>query len=286
MAVIIGTSGYDYPEWVGADRFYPPGLKGQRGDWLTYYASIFPLIELNFTYYGEISPGQLEKMLKKTDPSRGIYLLEGSFAPRKDFKFVVKTYSTLTHDVGKNWTSQAEKFKADVAPLSDSGKLMGVLAQFPSRFHLDERALVYVAALADALKPLQLIVEFRHIDWFAAGPKQKLAESGVVVCGVDAPQEAKLPRVLAEELDQTPAAIGPRFKYLRLHGRREGFWWSGDAGSRYEYSYPDELLKQLAQRLLKAQVSNIAVLFNNHRHADATKNAVRLQEILDEMLAS
>ena len=47
MQVWIGTSGYSYPDWVGS--FYPAGTRPQR--MLSHYCRVFPLVELNFTYY-------------------------------------------------------------------------------------------------------------------------------------------------------------------------------------------------------------------------------------------
>ncbi|MDY3721265.1 MAG: DUF72 domain-containing protein [Treponema sp.] len=40
--LLIGTSGYDYPEWKGV--FYPK-------DFLSYYAIQFNALELNNTFY-------------------------------------------------------------------------------------------------------------------------------------------------------------------------------------------------------------------------------------------
>ena len=45
--LLIGTSGYDYPEWKGI--FYPQDLK--RKDFLSYYATQFNALELNNTFY-------------------------------------------------------------------------------------------------------------------------------------------------------------------------------------------------------------------------------------------
>ena len=45
--LLIGTSGYDYPEWKGV--FYPEDLK--RKDFLSYYATQFNALELNNTFY-------------------------------------------------------------------------------------------------------------------------------------------------------------------------------------------------------------------------------------------
>ena len=45
--LLIGTSGYDYPEWKGV--FYPEDLK--RKNFLSFYATQFNAPELNNTFY-------------------------------------------------------------------------------------------------------------------------------------------------------------------------------------------------------------------------------------------
>lgn len=293
MQLIVGACGYDYPEWVGEGLFYPAGLARARQDWLTYYASQFSIAELNFTYYGATSPAQMEQMLKRIEPSRRIYLLEGEYAPRADFSFVVKTYAALTHRIDSDWRDQARKLRADIKPLSESGKLLGLLAQFPSSAHCDPELVDYVQALALELQPLRLIAEFRNLPWYAGEVRSALTERGIIVVGVDAPHEAKLPSVLGDYTDLHPdsAADAPwrevasPFTYIRMHGRREGSWWSGDAASRYEYRYDDGKLTRLAHRLLQADSDRIYVCFNNHRFAEAPRNAVRLQEILAALLS-
>jgi uncharacterized protein YecE (DUF72 family) len=281
MAVIVGTSGYDYQEWVGEDRFYPASLAQRRPDWLTYYASQFPLVELNFTYYGTTSPRQLENMLKRIEPRRRLSLLEGEFAPRPDFSFVIKAYASLTHEIGRDWREQAARFVTDTAPLQEAGRLTGVLAQFPSRFRRTQQTLTYVARLVEALSGLRVIAEFRDMSWFREDMLQLLREHGLVVAGVDAPEEAKLPRSLEEPAKAAQA--GPEFQYFRLHGRREGSWWSGDAASRYEYRYSNGQLQQFALRLVTSMQPRTCVVFNNHRYADAAKNARQIEHLLQAL---
>src|SRR6058998_493325 len=47
MAVRIGTSGYNYPEWRGS--FYPE--KFDTSKMLPYYAERFTTVEINYTFY-------------------------------------------------------------------------------------------------------------------------------------------------------------------------------------------------------------------------------------------
>lgn len=293
MQILIGTCGYDYPEWVGTDRFYPPGLANNRSSWLTYYASQFPLIELNFTYYGHTNPQQLAKMLRRVQPEFRLVLLEGEFAPQPGFSFVIKVYAGLTHEIDKDWRKLAGKFCDDIAPLQESGKLLGALAQFPPRFRPAVGTLGYIKQLATELAPRQLIVEFRHMSWFSEEPTLFLQKHGIVQVGVDAPEEAKLPRAFDQLTDNGPAAGRARsreavkvapFTYYRLHGRCSSAWWAGDALSRYEYCYSNKQLELFAEKLVQSQAPRNYVLFNNHRHADATRNARHLEELITGLL--
>ena len=47
MAIWVGTSGYNYPEWKGT--FYPETLSSAK--MLPYYAERFPTVEINYTFY-------------------------------------------------------------------------------------------------------------------------------------------------------------------------------------------------------------------------------------------
>jgi uncharacterized protein YecE (DUF72 family) len=290
METLIGTSGYDYADWVGEGLLYPASLAKNRADWLTYYASQFPIAELNFTYYGETSAAQVEAMLQRVEPERVLYLLEGQFAPREDFSFVVKAYAALTHEVERDWRAKAAQFRGDTAPLRDAGRLTAVLAQFPSRMHYRADNLDYICSLAEELQPAPLVAEFRHRSWFTRDIQQELEARGVVFCLVDAPGESSLPSLGLFEPgrpEPVPPVKMPQsvpFSYLRIHGRNEGSWWTGDAGSRYHYHYSPEQLRALAEQLLSTVLERAYVLFNNHQQADAVKNARTLEEILKGLL--
>jgi uncharacterized protein YecE (DUF72 family) len=47
MAIWVGTSGYNYPEWKGS--FYPEKLPAAK--MLPYYAERLATVEINYTYY-------------------------------------------------------------------------------------------------------------------------------------------------------------------------------------------------------------------------------------------
>jgi len=76
--LLIGTSGYDYPEWQNI--FYPQELK--RKDFLSYYATQFNSLELNGTYYKMPTAQQMFNMITRSDSK---------------VKFTVKAFKDLTH---------------------------------------------------------------------------------------------------------------------------------------------------------------------------------------------
>ena len=73
--ILIGTSGYSFPDWVG--NFYP--LHIERSRMLDFYAKQFPAVEVNSTYYRIPPPSTMHAMERKTPPG---------------FEFVVKTHTT------------------------------------------------------------------------------------------------------------------------------------------------------------------------------------------------
>ena len=56
MRYLIGTSGYNYPEWRGT--FYPE--KFPTSKMLAFYAERFSTVEVNYTFYRMPTPPLLE----------------------------------------------------------------------------------------------------------------------------------------------------------------------------------------------------------------------------------
>ena len=62
MRYLIGTSGYNYPEWRGS--FYPE--KFSTAKMLAYYSERFNTVEVNYTFYRIPTAVLLEKWAKGT----------------------------------------------------------------------------------------------------------------------------------------------------------------------------------------------------------------------------
>jgi len=245
----IGTSGYDYPEWRGA--FYPKGLP--RKDFLGFYSERFDTLEINYTYYGQPRAEVFQGMLDRL---------------RRPIDFSVKAYRSLTHerDAG-TLAASARQFRTGLEPLIRAECLAAVLLEFPSSFRYTTGERLYLARLLDELSGMPLVVELRNPEWYGARVIQSLRDRDVGLCILDAPRLPGLPLV--------SDVVTSDISYVRFHGRNAATWWSGDAGTRYEYLYDPEELSGWIPRLasLGSQARKIRVYFNNHRRGNAAANA-------------
>lgn len=279
----------------------------QDGDWyprrtmsaearLRFYASQFPLTEIDSTYYAPPSEQQAALWVERTPDG---------------FRFDVKAYSLLTgHPTRPRslWPDLREALAPDVAekraiypthldadaldeawrrfesalrPLHDAGKLGAVLFQYPPWFVPRRENRREVEALSERL-PLYLVsVEFRSPMWMAK-PRDRertlamLEEHELVFVCVDAPKVSGLQSVLA--------VTNPKLLLMRFHGRSESTWkdTSGSAAERFRYLYRKDELAELTRPLAEAasQAQESHFLMNNCYRDYAVRNAAELRDLL------
>ncbi len=187
MAVWIGTSGYNYPEWRGS--FYPE--KFPTGKMLAYYAERFRAVEINYTFYRMPNAKTLAGW--DADTPAG-------------FRFALKAPQRITHFARlKDVAEPLGYFLDTIATLG--AKLGPVLFQLPPNFRKD------LGRLADLLARLPrhraFAFEFRHESWFSDDVYEALKAANAAVCIADT------------EKGTTPLAATADFGYFRL--RDEGY---------------------------------------------------------------
>jgi uncharacterized protein YecE (DUF72 family) len=186
VAVLIGTSGWQYRDWKGA--FYPAELP-QRA-WLEHYAACFATVEVNNAFYRLPEPGTFADWAARTP---------------EDFCVAVKASRYLTHV--KRLRDPAEPVARFLAHARHLGPKLGpVLLQLPPTLKAD------LAALGDTLRQfpreVRVAVELRHPSWFEAGTRDLLEEHGAALCLADSPQR------------RTPLWRTAGWGYLRMHQGR------------------------------------------------------------------
>jgi len=269
--LLIGTSGYDYPEWKGV--FYPQDLK--RKDFLSYYASQFNALELNNTFYNMPTSGRLLSFYER---SGGL------------LQFSIKANRQLTHEIPRNWQAAATDFHAAIAPLAEKASLCAVLFQFPQSFHYTDENRIYLAKLISLFQGLPLVIEFRHIEWIKESVLTGLEQRNASLCFCDMPQLKALPNmvVTTNSTSRITPFIGP-IAYIRLHGRNADAWYanpetdiSQNGSSRYTYDYSDSELAEFVPVIQNAILTGKkpVVFFNNHPNGSGARNAGKLKELL------
>ena len=271
--LLIGTSGYDYPEWKGV--FYPADLK--RKDFLLYYSTVFNALELNNSFYNMPTSERLVSFWERS---------EGRL------NFSVKANRLLTHEISESWKDAANDFKNAVAPLQEKGSLSAVLFQFPESFHYTKENRIYLAKLIENFEDFPVMVEFRHREWVRPSVFEGLEErkAGIVFC--DMPQLRNLPD---GKTLRTPF-VGEK-AYIRLHGRNADAWYYRESKSeennpnfgkngsaRYCYDYSDAELKEFVPVVRQAldEGKRVQRFFNNHPNGSGARNAKKMRELIEK----
>jgi uncharacterized protein YecE (DUF72 family) len=185
--VLVGTSGYNYPEWRGT--FYPEKFSTDK--MLAYYAERFPTVEINYTFY-RLPTEKLLAGWSAGTPERFCFTLK---APRR-----------ITHD------AKLQRCEDLLQTFCETSRTLGpklatLLFQLPPTFKKDAAVL---RAFVDLLPVgTRAAFEFRHASWFEADIFEILRGRNVALCVADS------------EKMSTPIVATADYAYFRL--RDEGY---------------------------------------------------------------
>ena len=234
-SVYVGTCSWTDKTLLDVGTFYP-SRSMSAAQRLGFYASVFPVVEVDATFYFPPTPETASLWAERTPDG---------------FRMDVKAYGLFTHhgvrrdslwpDVaagvaptpsrsGRVYLSQVPPGVTDLAwthfadalsPLVRAGRLGAVLFQFPPWFRPSRAAHAHLAELTGRLPGCRIAVEFRHGSWMhddrAAGTLDRLEHLGLSYVCVDEPQgfASSVPPVVAATAD---------LSMVRFHGRNTGTW--------------------------------------------------------------
>ena len=251
--IFLGTSSFTASGWEGS--FYPRRM--QPADYLSYYASQFPTVEVDSTFYGIPSILTVNSWFEKTPP---------------DFTFSVKVPKLITHEkVLVNCDVEWKSFLDTIEILGE--KLGPLLLQFG---YFSENAFKsadeFLARLRPFLKKLpkghRFAVEIRNTNWLDAKFADVLREYNVALALTDTSFVPR-PWEIKEKFDMITAD----FAYVRWLGERKEIeaqtksWDKTVIDRREDLTNWVELFRQVVARNLK-----IFGYANNHYagHGPAT----------------
>ena len=293
--ILVGTTSWTDKTLVESGRFYPREASSAEAR-LRYYASRFPLVEVDSTYYA--LPAEHSSQLW-TERTPG------------DFVFDVKAFrlftghpaqaSALPADLRKALRAQADarfyyrdlpeevrhelwqRFRSGLEPLRRSAKLGAVLLQFAPWFVFSRERLAHIEHCAAMLEGFPVAVEFRNKSWFGEKARERsLAlerEHGFAHVVVDEPQG------FPSSVPQVWEVTSPDLAILRLHGRNGETWEKkglASAAERFNYLYSGAELRELEPPVeaLASRARRVHVLFNNCYRDNAQRNAAQFRSLL------
>lgn len=296
--VRCGIAGWIDKGLIASGKFYPAGANSSEKR-LRFYASQFPLVEVDSSYYGMPAKKNSELWVERTPTG---------------FIFDVKSFSLFTQHptnpkalppeiregippelAGKNslYLDQLppevvdaawDAFRDALEPLRAAGRLGAVFFQFPPWFYPSTRSLAYVEQCQERMFGFLVAVEFRHHSWLderhEEGTLAFLRARDIPYVAVDTPQglEASLPPV--------SETTSRRLAVVRFHGRNRKNWSLKGAppSVRFQHRYTDaELLEWVPRiRAMEEQVAEVHAIMNNNYSNWSTENARRLAELLDD----
>ena len=293
--ILVGTCSWTDKSLIDSGRFYPPEAKTAE-DRLRFYASRFPIVEVDSTFYGLPSERNAALWTERT---------------ASDFTFDIKAFRLLTQHPTppqtlpkeirqelppptgdkKNlyYRDLPEAFKDEVwhrfadalLPLDSAGKLGVVLFQFPPWFLPGRQSSEYVIEARERLPQYRIAVEFRNARWFTESNRERtldlLRGQRIPLVCVDEPQgfASSVPPVT-----EATAEIG----LVRFHGRNTAMWERKGATvvERFDYLYSEDELREWVAPIqhLAAQTQEVHVLMNNCVQDKAVVNADQLRTML------
>jgi uncharacterized protein YecE (DUF72 family) len=296
MNILVGTASWTDKTLLACGRFYPPGTKTAEGR-LRYYASQFPLVEVDSSYYAMPAPATAQLWAERTPEGfvmnvkafrlftghattsivlhRDLQIAYGKSLPPRFF------YGDVPGElIDELWL----RFREALLPLQASGRLGLVHFQFPPWHVASAPGRAHVEHCVQRMAGFEVGVEFRHGSWWDGAARQQrtlafLRELGVANTVVDGPQG------FANSVPAIWEATQPRFALVRLHGRNRDTWnvkGQTSASDRFNYDYTTDefaaMVPSIGRLALTAMQTH--VIFNNNMEDQGQRNAKSMLDLL------
>ena len=296
----VGTASWTDPTMTATGVFYPTDASTAE-DRLGYYASRFPVVEVDATYYALPAERTAQLWAERTPP---------------DFKFDIKAHALMTGQgtetkrlpkairealppalqektriYAKDFPAELEDeiwrlFRSALAPLEERGQLGSILLQYPKWVFPSSENRALIKDAVERMAGWRVAVEFRNASWLNEKNAERtlgfLEDKGLAFVMVDEPQgfKSSVPPVTAVTSD---------LALVRFHGRNRETWEAKGItpAERFRYLYSRDELEEWAPRIRDAASSaeDTHVLMNNCYANYGTTNAREMAAILAGDLA-
>ena len=276
--------------------FYPPGVKGAE-ERLRYYAERFDTAEVNSTYYHLPERQMVERWAERTPEGFVMHVKAFGVMTRHPVK-VEQLPPDLRDEAPLDERGRVDRppreFRAEIfrrfhealEPLRETGKLGGILLQFPSYVVPKPASFDYLEWAAEQLQGDEPLIEFRHASWLDDEHRDEtlafLERRGMTYVIVDAP------RMDGRNVLPTVVATTSPIAYVRFHGRNAETWNKRvrSAAERFDYLYSEDELAEWVPTLreLGEKTEVVYAMFNNNGRSSAGGETIAQAPVNAEML--
>jgi uncharacterized protein YecE (DUF72 family) len=296
--ILVGIASWTDPSMTARGVFYPDRMT-RAEERLKYYASRFPMVEVDSTYYALPSRNTASLWAERT-PAGFTFNVKAHALMTGQPSEVVRLPKEIKALLPESLAGRQRIYATDLPPeildavwlwfldalepLRESGRMGSILMQFPKWITptRENAALIEDARLR--LEGWRVAVEFRNRLWLEERLRQRtldlLRRNSLAFVCVDSPPgfDSSLPAV-AEATSGDLAVV-------RFHGRNTDTWEAKvtQVSQRFRYLYDEEQLKGWLPgiRAISEQAQEVHLVFNNCYGNYATTNALETAAMLLE----
>src|SRR3954452_11005521 len=254
--ILVGTASWTDPTMTAAGVFYPSSASNAE-ERLAYYASSFPVVEVDSTYYALPVERTAQLWADRTPPDftfdfKAHALMTGQGTetrrlPKAIREALPEELQAKTRIYLKDFPADLtdevwQTFRSALAPLEKRGQLGSILLQYPKWVFPSSENRALIDDAVARLEGMKVAVEFRNGSWLNEKNRDRtlafLSERSIPFVIVDEPQGFKS----SVPVDVT--VTSPDLAIVRFHGRNAATWEAKNItpAERFRYLYSrDEL---------------------------------------------
>jgi uncharacterized protein YecE (DUF72 family) len=292
----VGVASWTDPSMTAPGVFYPEGIS-QPESRLRYYASRFPIVEVDSTYYA-IPARRMAELWNERTPDGFTFdvkahaLMTGQ--PSEVNRLPKDLRSALPATLARKTRIYASELPPELldvvwasfldalTPLRESGRLGCILLQYPRWVGPSKANAALIADAKARLAGWNPAIELRNRAWFDERTRPRtlgfLRRNELAYVAVDSPPgfESSVPAI--------PEATSSALAVVRFHGRNTDTWEAKvtQVSQRFRYLYDETQLREWLPmiRAISEQTEEVHLLFNNCYGNYATTNALEMAGLL------
>jgi uncharacterized protein YecE (DUF72 family) len=297
--VLVGTASWTDPTMTASGVFYPIGSDSAE-ERLAFYASTFPVVEVDATYYALPAERTAQLWVERAPPDftfdiKAHALMTGQGTETKRLPKAIRDelpgeLREKTRIYAKDLPAELNDevwrmFRSALEPLADRGQLGSILLQYPKWVFPSNESRAMIEDAVERLEGWTAAVEFRNGSWLNDKNRERtlafLAERSIPFVMVDEPQGFK------SSVPPEVAVTSSELALVRFHGRNAATWEAKNItpAERFRYLYSrDELAEWVPKiREVAAEAKEVHLMFNNCYANYGTTNAREIASLLADM---